>query len=244
MYTNEGAGRTNLEDWTRNIIPYWIEYFFKDPRYLKIDGKPVFAIYWQPFMLKDFGGTDGCAQAVKVLRQACRDAGFPGVIVLMEDRSADKQKLQKTKSIGIDYCYSYTWGTSDTEAQKKKMESQRQVGGELALGVIPSFCVGWQTAPWGGGGDGWVTPMNYKALAKWTKEKYMPLMPEKSLGRRMVLLPNWNEFGEGHFIMPSNLAGFGYLDALREVFTEGGPHKDIVPTAKQKRRFTLLYPKD
>jgi hypothetical protein len=60
----------------------------------------------------------------------------------------------------------------------------------------------------------------------------------------MLLLPNWNEFGEGHFMMPSNRAGFGYLDALREVFTQGGSHQDVVPTEGQKRRFTVLFPKN
>jgi hypothetical protein len=60
----------------------------------------------------------------------------------------------------------------------------------------------------------------------------------------MVMLANWNEFGEGHFLMPSALAGFGYLDALRDVFSAGGPHTDAAPTAQQKRRFTALYPKE
>jgi hypothetical protein len=43
--------------------------------------------------------------------------------------------------------------------------------------------------------------------------------------------------------MPSSQAGFGYLDALRQVFTSGGSHIDWVPTDAQKRRFTVLYPK-
>ena len=87
---------------------------------------------------------------------------------------------------------------------------------------------------------------DYKALAKWTRETYMPLMPEDSLGRKMTLLPNWNEYGEGHFLIPTSFVGFGYLDALREVFTGAGPHKhkDDAPTKDQKKRFTVFYPKD
>ena len=58
------------------------------------------------------------------------------------------------------------------------------------------------------------------------------------------MLANWNEFGEGHFLMPSTLAGFGYLEALREVFTDGGAHEDAVPAEHQKSRFNVLFPRD
>jgi hypothetical protein len=85
---------------------------------------------------------------------------------------------------------------------------------------------------------------DYRALAKWAKDDFMPTLPQDSLGRRVLMLPNWNEFGEGHFLMPSNLAGFGYVDALRDVFTRGGPHTDPAPDEAQKRRFTALYPRE
>jgi hypothetical protein len=58
----------------------------------------------------------------------------------------------------------------------------------------------------------------------------------------MIMIDNWNEFGEGHFIMPSNLAGFGYLDALRDVFLDSKPHSDVKPDENQKKRFNTLYP--
>ena len=53
----------------------------------------------------------------------------------------------------------------------------------------------------------------------------MEQMPADSLGRRMIVLDNWNEWGEGHYIAPHADAGFGYLKAVREVFT----HADNKP---------------
>jgi hypothetical protein len=39
-----------------------------------------------------------------------------------------------------------------------------------------------------------------------------------------------NEWGEGHYIMPHREYGFGYLDAIRGVFTDAPePHADILP---------------
>jgi hypothetical protein len=64
---------------------------------------------------------------------------------------------------------------------------------------------------------------------------------------RCHIIPYWIEYffkSEGHFIMLSNLAGFGYVDAIREVFSGGGPHHDQVPTKAQKNQFNVLYPRD
>lgn len=111
MCTDEGACETNPRDWRENVIPYWIEYFFKDPRYLKIDGKPVLSIYHLGNWLRMFGGPAGGRQAIQTLRDEVAKAGFPGIIVLMEQRSADRNVLQTMKALGVDACYAYTWGT-------------------------------------------------------------------------------------------------------------------------------------
>ncbi|MHB8974377.1 MAG: glycoside hydrolase family 99-like domain-containing protein [Pirellulaceae bacterium] len=247
MYTNQGAGDTNPDDWQNHIIPYWIEYFFKDPRYLKIDGQPVLAIYYPDNFLRDLGGVEGARRAIQRLREDCVQAGFPGVIVLMELRNAQGDVMQKMKDMGIDYCYAYTWGTGDVRRQRQENVAQRDAAAAVGFRMLSSISVGWQTSPWDGTqdpGNGWASVSDYRALAQWAKDEFMPTLPQDSLGRRVLMLANWNEFGEGHFLMPSNLAGFGYVDALRDVFTRGGPHSDPVPGEPQKRRFTALFPQE
>jgi hypothetical protein len=245
MFTDQGAGQTNPNDWTNNIIPYWIEYFFKDSRYLKINGKPVVSIYSYGDFENNFGGVTGGKQATDALRAACAQAGFTGVIILMEERNSSVSAMQQMQAMGADYCYAYTWSTGDVPTQEQDNLNQRNAATSIGFQNIPSLSVGWQTSPWTGSpeGNGWASVPAYKGLAQWAKTNFMPTLPTNSLGSSMVLLPNWNEFGEGHFIMPSTLAGFGYLDALRSVFTSGGSHIDSVPTDAQKLRFTVLYPK-
>jgi hypothetical protein len=151
------------------------------------------------------------------------------------------------KAMGIDYCYAYTWGTGDVNRQRQANLAQREAAAAVGFRMLPSISMGWQTSPWDGTqdpGNGWASVSDYRALAQWAKDEFMPGFPSDSLGRRIIMLANWNEFGEGHFLMPSNLAGFGYLDALREVFAGGSVHEDSQPTAGQKRRFTILYPRD
>lgn len=244
MFTDEGAGLTNPQDWRDNIIPYWIEYFFKDPRYLKIDGKPVLSIYHLNNLLSMFGGKEGARQAIDTLRDEVAKAGFPGLVVLMEYRGSDRGVMRTMKAIGLDYCYAYTWGTPDAIAQRNNNLAERDAAASEGMGMLTSLSMGWDREAWGVREGGWLPTGDYRALAQWARDEFMPSLPEDSLGRRMVLLANWNEFGEGHFLMPSTLAGFGYLDALRDVFTAGGPHADAVPTPNQKARFTALFPKE
>ena len=244
MCTDEGACETNPKDWRENIIPYWIEYFFKDPRYLKIGGKPVLSIYHLGNWQRMFGGAEGSRQAIQVLREEMTKAGFPGIIVLMEHRGADANVMRAMKDMGVDYCYAYTWGTPDAAAQRRKNLAQRDAAAATGLNMLPSISMGWDREAWGVHDGSWTPLKDYTALAQWARDDFMPSLPADSLGRRIVMLPNWNEFGEGHFLMPSTLAGFGYLDALRDVFTVAGPHEDPRPTEAQKRRFGVLYPKD
>jgi hypothetical protein len=244
MYTDEGSCETNPTDWRENVIPYIVEYFFKDSRYLKVDGKPVFSIYQLNNWIHMFGGVEGARQAVQLLRDEAGKAGFPGIYVLMEERNANLGVLQKMKSIGVDYCYAYTWGTPDANVQRRKNMAQREASNAAGLGMLPSLSMGWAREPWGVRDGGWLPPADYKALAQWAKNEFIPGLPADSLGRQVMMLANWNEFGEGHFLMPSTLAGFGYLDALRDVFTDGGAHEDAVPTEQQKSRFTVLFPRD
>ena len=44
-------------------------------------------------------------------------------------------------------------------------------------------------------------------------------LPEGAWGKRMIMLDNWNEWDEGHFIAPNHKYGFGHLQAIREELT-------------------------
>ena len=75
------------------------------------------------------------------------------------------------------------------------------------------------------------------------KESYLPECDSDTLDGRMVMLDNWNEYGEGHFFMPAELAGFDYLEAIGTVFGQT-EHTDIRPSAQQLERLGRLYPQD
>ncbi len=63
-----------------NLLPFWMDNYFKDPGYLKVDNKPVLFIYRPEFLVDDLGGVEQVRAAFDKMRQACRDAGFEGLV--------------------------------------------------------------------------------------------------------------------------------------------------------------------
>ncbi len=95
---------------------------------------------------------------------------------------------------------------------------------------------------WDGPKGYWLGKDEFASLLKWCKDSYMAAAPEGALSRRVVMLGNWNEYGEGHFMYPSKVRGFGYVNAVREVFGQEPFPPNVVPTPAQKARLDTLFP--
>ena len=50
-------------------------------------------------------------------------------------------------------------------------------------------------------------------------KKTIDSLPETSVGKNILVLDNWNEWSEGHYIAPNLEHGFKKLQAIREIFT-------------------------
>lgn len=239
-WENGGMGSKNTEDFENNVIPYWIEMYFKDDRYLKVDNKPVLGLYQLSGLVRDFGSYAGAKAALDTLDAACRAEGFDGVYLVMTSGSMSASTLENIKYIGVDTLYCYSWGSQsyNYKFQKQQMMLQRDL---KVMDVMPTIGMGRDDTPWERDHGGFMDKEDLVKLLTWARDEFMPSLPKDGLGRRMVMLDNWNEFGEGHFFMPAALAGFDYLDAVREVFTVNDGHTDAVPTEEAKARFNHMY---
>lgn len=245
LYVDEGEvmdGIASEEDFLNNLVPYWIENHFKRSNYLTIDGKPIFTIYRPEKFIKDLGGEEKAKLALEKMRVACISAGFPGLYLMGEYHGVLNVKEPMYKSLGLDAAQSYHW-PSFTEIMPAKapgddilidLHTKCWPGLNKVTGLpaITTVSVGWDSRPWGGTyyKDKWqLSPIKYKELLKRAK-KHMDKQPSESIQNRMLLLDNWNEYAEGHFIFPTKKDGFAYLDAIRDVFASSEPgHKDIRP---------------
>jgi hypothetical protein len=215
-----------------NLLPFWIDNYFQHPSYLKIDNKPLLFIYRPEFLVQDLGGVEDVARAFNRMRQACRNAGFDGLCLLGEYRGLNPNHLKLMKQLGLDYTFAYCWHVQNNPTPEQAIQAQMQsIRTTQQLGILPQVVTvsqGW--SGWRDEGSIWkIPPTKYETLLRQAKE-FVGTLPSDELGSRMLLLDNWNEWGEGHYIAPHREFGFGYLDAVREVFSSAaGPHEDLLP---------------
>ena len=94
MWENQRKGFSGVADEADlfdNLLPFWMENYFRHPSYLKVDNKPVLYIYRPEFLIDDLGGVDKVAAAFEKMRQACVDAGFDGIWLLGEYRGHEEK---------------------------------------------------------------------------------------------------------------------------------------------------------
>ncbi len=235
MWENQARGKAGVadeKDLMDNLLPFWMENYFKHASYLKIDNKPLLFVYRPEFLIQDLGGIEQVARAFERMRQACRDNGFDGLYLLGEYRGLDPKHLTLMKQLGLDYTFAYCWHVANNPTPAEAIQAQMQnIHKTQELGILPQVVTvsqGW--SGWRDEGSIWkIPPADYKTLLRKAKQVIATLPPDQ-LGSKMILLDNWNEWGEGHYIAPYREFGFGYVDAVREVFAHApGPHVDLIP---------------
>lgn len=235
MWENQSRGTAGIsdeKDLMTNLLPFWINNYFKHSSYLKIDNKPVLFVYRPEYLIQDLGSIENVSKAFDHMRQACKDAGFKGLYILGEYRGLDVNMLRLLRELGLDYSFAYCWGIPGSPSAEIAVKTQMGYINETQrLGVLPQVVTVSQA--WSGWADEagiWkIPPKQFEYLLRQVKD-FVGTIPKEQLGSKMLLLDNWNEWGEGHYIAPYREYGFGYLDAVRRVFSNAPEkHTDLIP---------------
>jgi hypothetical protein len=235
LWENQARGRGGVDgerDLLDNLLSYWIETYFKRSDYLVLDGSPVLFVYEPDSFIRDLGGPEPATRAVAAMRAACRAAGFTGLTLLGEYRGFDPATLDRMRAIGLDATFAYCWhlpgSPTPDEAASRQLDLIRAVRDRGVLPQVVTVSQGW--SGWHDEASVWsIPPPRFEQLLRDAKE-IATTLPKDQPGSRMILVDNWNEWGEGHFIAPSREHGFGYLDAVRRVFAPAaGDHVDLIP---------------
>ncbi len=228
------AGINDEKDLLENLMPYWIEKFFKRENYLKIDNKPVLFVYQPHDVARDLGSDENAKAAFTAMREACKNAGFDGLYLLGEYRGTDPNILQSFKDLGLDYVFAYCWHIGGSPTPQHAIDMQMHYLREVQkhreiMPQIVTLSQGW--SGWKDEGSIWkIPPKDYETLLRRGKEFIERNIPKNELGSKILILDNWNEWSEGHYIAPYREYGFGYLDAVRRVFSDAPEkHDDLLP---------------
>lgn len=252
MWENNFTGTITPEAFEKYLAPYFMEYYFKDPGYYKIDNKPVFSIYNLDRLITPdyFGSVEQARKEMDFLRAYAKREGFDDIILLCAGGGMSEGGVKLREALGVEGTYSYNWGTNSYTAayQEEQLTTAAEIMHTYAdkLVHVPTVGVGFNCVARHDERHPSISIPEYEKIVRWTRDVYLTdrkQFPDpNSWQSKMVLLSCWNEFDEGHYINPSNLHGFGFLDTLRAEFTDAPAHTDERPTENQKKRIDILYP--
>ncbi len=230
----------SMDEWKEYYIPYFVENYFKDPRYMIIDNKPVLFVFGEQSLADRIGGYIELRHAFEYLDEEIKKYGFDGMIYVASNAEATSRQAQS----GFDAACAYNWGKEGYQLDITKthiLDSASKKG----IYTVPTISVGFNNLPWDGKRSPMMSFEDYAEAQEWVKNEYLPKYAKEDWQKKLVMISTWNEYGEGTYIMPTNDGrGFGYLDILREAYTseKADPSLNTVPTESQLYRINRIYP--
>jgi len=216
------------------IVDRWITNYFSHPSYYKIDGKPVLMIYSITNFLKSFGGTEGAQAAIDYFREEVRKAGFPGLHLQLVYNAFEGVDYDgrfggtpgnACDMLDFDSVSHYNMGTREernqdyTEIIKVHKKGYEDMDGKGWL-YFPQVSLGWDNNPRYRKFRPQImknnTPENIKKALIQARE----YVETHKLPAPLVIINSWNEWTETSYLQPDNINGYGYLEAVKEVFLE------------------------
>jgi len=206
----------------RNIAHQWMEKYFCRDNYYKIDGKPVLSVYDCDNLLRGLGGEDGAARAFGWLREELVKAGYNGLhLQLIKYRG--ESTFEYARALGADSFthyqnVHYTRAGRDYAEWLPAMQAEYDRIGRQGILYFPHVSLGWGSQP------RYLKPKD-DAMANCTPEnikKALQIAKDyvdgHGLNPPLVTLNSWNEWTETSYLQPDDVNGYGYLEAVREVF--------------------------
>lgn len=241
LWANHNPPKSTSEEDLLRVTRFWIDHYFKLPEYLKIDGKPVVIIFTPQRITQDIG-MEAAARSFAAMRALCRAEGLEG-LYLAGCTGPSEAAVRQMKQEGYDAATGYNYpsaGVRPNEGRRSPYDSAidgyrtiwETIAGYKLMDYIPVTDPGWDSRPWHGDRALVRTgrhPAKFRKMLELARQ-FADGRPVGASRKKIVLVEAWNEFGEGAAIEPHREVGFGYLDAIREVFTKAPlEHEDWVP---------------
>ena len=232
-------GATDEEDMINHLMPFWMEEYFKKDCYLKMDNKPVLFVYNQRRLDSCFKSVESQRATFDACREYAKRFGFDGMIFAVCDAVCNEEEHKTLMARGYDFRFGYNSGYTAPydffededaiiEGQCNNLLANLEKGkcefiptASCFQDPTPRFSERWNSL--GYKYREWVniwylSPEKFRELIRKMKE-ISDTLPEGAYAKRIMMIDNWNEWDEGHFIAPSHKFGYKYLQAIREELT-------------------------
>lgn len=216
------------------IADRMIEKYFCQPNYYKIDGAPVFSIYEIDNLVRGLGGVEQTKAALQAFREKTLKAGFPALhlqAIMMSERAinlsgVDGGKMHSAETfryLGFDSITNYQYAhftliDRDYRAIMSDVKRHWKKFSETGMTYYPHVSLGWDNNPrFNSFRRGIVknnTPENVEAAFAAVKDF------ADETGVNLITINSWNEWTESSYLLPDNVNGYGYLDAVKKVFVK------------------------
>jgi hypothetical protein len=228
-----GVDRDEFE----KICHRFIEKYFSHPLYYRINDKPVFMIYSLNDLIGGLGGVEETIDALNWFRKEVKKAGFKGlelqysmrldgqrdIVVLGDTVGEEKQLIEQLGFNSLThYVYAHMTGIDReyNEVVKDVEGMWYWISENYTADYYPQVSVGWDASPRAFHFIGGIiknnTPENFEAALRKAKA-YVDKHPDQA---PLITVNSWNEWTETSYLMPCTMYGYGYLEAIKNVFVE------------------------
>ena len=213
-----------------------IEKYFCQPNYYTVDGKPSFMIYELQTFIQGLGGVEEAKKALDWFRAEVKKAGYKGLDLQLTLRAGMRQNMTgiagdniRTQLETIDYlkfdgathyqyCHFVDIDRDYLEIQSDVVKIWEDLGKDLNVPYYPHVSIGWDNNPRFQGFRAGVvknnTPENVEKAFRDAKA-YIDAHPKQA---PLITVNSWNEWTETSYLQPCTMFGYGYLEAVRNVF--------------------------
>jgi len=208
---------------------------FKDERYVKIDGKPLFVIY-RPDLLPE------AHNFITIWNNLAKENGLEGIFFVghtlystdVKDilklgfdavnvvRLGDCRRSKKLILLNIVNLVLYALNKKPLVYNFKDAISELQGKENKRLEVFPSIIPRWDNTP-RSGIHGFVLHNSTPNFFLKHLKQVIKSISHKPKEKQIIFLKSWNEWGEGNYIEPDKKFGDEYLKILRSQILEDQP---------------------
>ncbi len=250
MFENQSQITTTIEQFKEHIWAYWKEWYFTDERYFLIDGKPYLTIYDYTRFVDNMcqGKVEKAKELIAWMREDIKTIGYDDIIITFSSLGNEANKNAVYAQLGIDGLIGYAVGSSgyDLDINKRIITTGFNTAKSSGVDALALAGTGFNIIGWDQKRTPLMTPSDFTSLLTWMRDEHLKNFDENSWKSKFIQFDTWNEYGEGHYLYPTNTYGFEYLDSIAEVFAKDpasySKEVNTVPTQAQKDRLNRLYP--